>query len=503
MDLKDTWSRIVTRHLTVIVTTLLLGLGSVALLVAGAHTSYVATARIQAAAKQPTSDVEAAALESQVQGIAGSPAVTEPALGDTHITADATKIATKHVKVTRLGSSSLVDIAVTMTSPRTAVPLANAIAARTVSFLNNAGQQQAQAAINDIDASTSTLTKTRDSLLTQLSQTSDPSKTSAIVTQLSGIEQQLAGLMTTRGQLVTQVHTATAQLVDEALVAHRTSRHLVTFLALGIIGSLAIGLLIAAVRETVQPTVPSGRVVAEMLGAPLLTGVLDRDGSGNAAALRAGLVQSAQRRGIRTIQVLGPAPAGELSAVAAAVTAAIRGPLALLNVAVLGGGKPSGGADAQGALLVVPRGVRVADLRPHEDVLAALEWPVLGVVELPRSRRDRTDADRQTVVDVTTPAPASSSRTPESDDADSSSATGSSAVTLRPTPGWPPSFLPSPLGNPAPDSFDDVEEIPRRAPSASATDASGTNGSASSGSASNGSAPVPAGAKPTTTTAGD
>jgi capsular polysaccharide biosynthesis protein len=412
MTIEETFRRIVRGHLMIIVLCTLLPLSVVIGIQVGKPKEWLASARIQVIAGAPKSTTEADGLNSRVLALATTPSLLEAALGEAGAVRDLNEFATKHVTAERLGESSVVQLSVTDNDSAAAARIVSALAQQVADFLNKGDRARFNAALAALDQQIATATKYRRQLAGELRKASDLNKRGNVqadiasadlaLTQLSN---QRAGLVladATRDEAVVVGDQADVRLVPSAVIPQS---------ALALLLGLIVGLTFAAGLETLRPKVASTRALARMLQTPVL-------GSAGqpVASLANAMALAARRQGVDSIVLLGIEPrdsetvSGLLTRLSPEERAADRrnhaevAPTAQAAAAALSAAADDGLDEAAmlpfanvrftelsaitpedemtAGVVVVSTGTvlhrRLDDL---DDVLKAVRWPVLGVLD--------------------------------------------------------------------------------------------------------------------------
>ena len=120
MELGDAIQRILRRHWKVIVLALVVGLAIPAVAHAWDETQYIATSRLVIDAADPKNSQASTSLADAAQGIVTSPGRVASALRKAHAARNVTDFAANDVKINVVGTSGVVDLSVTDTSPAVA-----------------------------------------------------------------------------------------------------------------------------------------------------------------------------------------------------------------------------------------------------------------------------------------------------------------------------------------------------------------------------------------------
>ena len=286
--------------------------------------TYAATATIQGQGMTPDVATQVQAIQSRVTAVATSPALVRSVINQAKVNRNATQLAKHEISVTPLGSSAIMALTVTDRSSPVAVALAGSLAHAVVNELNQLG-------INDnpqlaaLSKTSAQLAARRNELLRELgaanaSNAATSVQVQSLLSQLAAVEQELSTNQTEAQQVLATVTTETgASVVSVPTSATAASRHVVADGALAALLGLVLGLLIAAVREVIRPTVAQSGAGARELGAVLLGNSDARGGQivGLDQDLPERLNLAAHRAGVLTIVLTGPGSQDRLAALAA------------------------------------------------------------------------------------------------------------------------------------------------------------------------------------------
>lgn len=440
MEIDEALERIFRRHWWLIVICLVVPMVIVFGITGGSSAKYVSQPRVLVSATTPTSAQQADALTSHARAIATSPTIVAAALKQAGSTEDATHFAQHNVSVSELGTSPIVALKVTASSPAQAQQIAAALAGELVGFINDVGQGGIPAALTQMQARITTTTNQLNALDNQLA--ANPASVS-LISQATSLRGLLDSMVGDYDRLLTQQATQSpARVVSAALVptgAQPAGRAQEVILA-GLLG-LVVGLLLAALLESVRPTVNGTGRLARLLDAPQI-GTLNAapDDAADAAVARqvrfaatrvgadtivfvsvAGEVGRLARRIERHLLTSEPAvfadgnagvtdgtagsdghlgqpdgstsDSGRVSVRTATMTTngLLAGTQSGLRVRTLAQLDPPAAGELDtprmGVLVLAPRSVRRRAVTKVSDLVATTGWPVLGVIEVPRARR--------------------------------------------------------------------------------------------------------------------
>ncbi|MEO9220334.1 MAG: hypothetical protein ABI251_00895, partial [Mycobacteriaceae bacterium] len=350
----------------------------------------------------------------------------------------------REVTVSRIGSSTVMNIAVTDQDPRFATALASSLATTVVNFIGSQGTPQQQDLVNRLTAQQKQLYDQRVQLVAALSQATG-AVTIANLSPLAAVDQQLNDVGSTLRQLQVAIVTgSSASLISLADPAKAVPSGAATELVLAAMAGLVAGLLTASVLEVVRPRVADAQAFARELGVPLLgrlttsTTADGRSDNPNPAGLDDAAIIALRRAGARagaqTLVLLDDTERPRVRALADHLTSRLavassekvaqnghstgavpgesawsaeRGETTLLRplIETLGVGRTEPGLrvvpmsalveaplTGGGAFLVlVPKLTRYSYLRRVADLAMATDWPVAGVLDAPiRARKGRS-----------------------------------------------------------------------------------------------------------------
>jgi capsular polysaccharide biosynthesis protein len=404
------------------------------------HQMYAASARIDSGTAVPASAAQAQAIVSQIQGIATGKTVAAKALQTVGVTRNLNTFVTNDISVSGLGGSQVVDLRVTDRNPQVAAALAKALASAVVQSLNSVGQSGLSTTLQAIDQEIVRLTEQQKVATEQAA--ADP-KNQTLQAKLAGLDQVIANFSGDRSRLLIQATTqGLATVLDQPVVPQQPeSKALTQKLGLAGVLGLVVGILLAAVAETIRPTVPGARRVSRRLGAPTLGQLTRADMRGKPTqdlenlALRLRL--AATHADVSTITLvdvngryeladlayelersLSPDPesmaleasfAGDNNHQSSPSSGSSFGAVLVkghkltaghqeLHIYPIAQMKHLGGLGQVGVLVLATPVSRVSRIMALDDLTTSSGWPIIGVVAVPRvrrglaGRRDRRDA---------------------------------------------------------------------------------------------------------------
>lgn len=302
MTIEEIVRRILQAHWGVLLACLLLPLAGVVALHAQQEPEWIGSVRIQVADAAPMSSTEADAISSRVLALATTPHLVQEALQQAHVHRDPARVAAHQVSATRLGSSTVVELAVLDTDPHAAGSIATALAKQVADFMNRAGEEDLHNTLTSTDDKLAAAIKHRDQLLRRLATTTGGSNRDTLRAELQAAENDLGQLSAQRtSMLVADATRSRVAIIDgSAPQVVRTPSTLVARGALALLLGLFCGLTIAVLLEAVRPRMASTRSVSRLLGAPLL----ERPQRGM-PSLADAVSLAARRLGVETVVLLG------------------------------------------------------------------------------------------------------------------------------------------------------------------------------------------------------
>jgi len=432
VEIDEVAARLVRQYWALLVACILLPLVVVMLTVARQPDVYASDARIITSSAVPVTASQADAIVSQVQGIATGPTSASQALRKAGVRVNLADF-TKNVSVTGLGTSQVVDVVVSDTNPVIAQKAAGVLAAEVVTALNRVSQGGLTAALTVIDANIVRLTENRSAVAARLSTNPQNQQLQA---KLAGLDQVIANFTGDRSRLLIQASTqGLAAIIDQPRLPQAPQpKALAQELGLAALLGLVLGILLAAVAETIRPTVPGARRVSRRLSAPMLGSLTDDDLQGkctpNFDNLALLLRIAATHAGVPKVALVDVGGERQLGELAELLTHAMPAPSpARAGTAAANGsdtgsrpGRATAGHPASGgttlimeraptvnecafgvysleqlqrqaetglAGIVVLAGpvARVSRVSAMADLAVSAGWPIIGVVGVPGQRR--------------------------------------------------------------------------------------------------------------------
>jgi capsular polysaccharide biosynthesis protein len=431
VEIDEIAARLLRQYWVLVLLCVLAPLVGITLIAAKQPPMYAASARIVSGNTVPASNAQAQAIVSQIQGIATGKTAAANALNAAGVTRDVNNFITSHVSVSGLGSSQVVDLTVTDRNPQVAATLAKLLAKEVVLQINRTGQSGLSTTLNAIDQEIVRLTEQHGVAASQAA--ADP-KNEQLQSKLAGLNQVIANFSGDRSRLLIQASTqGLASVLDQPVVSKQPqSKALPQKLGLAAVLGLVVGILIAAIAETIRPTVPGARRVSRRLGAPTLGQLKRAEMYGERTPylenLAVRLRLAANHADVSTVALIDVNDRYELAELAHSLELSLRLPGESLATHADSNGRDDDhdetlvGEHAFGSVLVQGRQLiagqqtlhvypmaqikhpntmsgnvglvvlsgpvsRVSRVMALDDLVTASGWPVLGVVGVPRPRR--------------------------------------------------------------------------------------------------------------------
>jgi|tagenome__1003787_1003787.scaffolds.fasta_scaffold20973096_2 capsular polysaccharide biosynthesis protein len=408
MTIEEMLQRIVKGHLLVIALCTLIPLGLVLALQVQSSPTYVATMRLQVLSAAPSSTTEADGLSSRVLALGTSPSLVNRALSEAGVSADAVKVARTDVTAERLGESSVVELHVRAGRPGAAAATAKALATQVANFMNEGSRSEFDRALRGVDRAVTSATRRRDDLIVRLQETVESRNRENVQFDLDAAQRTLDHLVDEQSSLVlANTSRDRVVLVGTVPVVTQAPSGLIPRSALALLLGLVLGLTMAVILETLRPRLAGIRVLARSLGAPVLGATSDAS-----STLANAMVLAARRQGVDTVVLLGVEERDERLvrklldelprtwASAAVFTSQLSGwsaggasddigPVVEPDAASLSPGirftDLYGVSTAEertaGVVVLASGSARQSRLDSLDDVLKAMRWPIVGILE--------------------------------------------------------------------------------------------------------------------------
>jgi capsular polysaccharide biosynthesis protein len=431
MELRELGDRLFRLHAKLIIAVFLVGiLGGVAIFLRD-QPQYQANVQFVLGAQDPQNAAEAAVLSDTAHGIATGPQLLGKAISEVGVSRNEAAVAAA-INVQTIGSSAVLVLSVMDPNPRVAVGLANALAAgvvRTRVALTQSGLASSLRGLDRQEASTQAQIRKLNSQIGRLTrgvatppQISGQSpvalELSALQGRLTTLQDQAAQIAIQRGNLQAQLGPKTT-VIDKAVSAVAVPGRGTLDVLLGGLLGLVVGIAIAAVRETVRPSLVGAASISRAIGAPLLGEMNTPPDTWTVAALPdAGtyVELAADAQHVQDVRFAALESRGRHGA----QVRMLEGPLHRLRFGQSPGGSPSagkahGGLSAErrpdgavpaseldaknsprtGLVVAIPRILKLADVDALTNFIWISGWTLLGVmVHSPSKKRAITTLGR-------------------------------------------------------------------------------------------------------------
>jgi capsular polysaccharide biosynthesis protein len=392
MTIDEAFHRVVRGHRLLIVIFLVLPVAAVFYLGAKQPVMYEAVGRLEFGTTLASSNVEADALSNRALGIVTSPGVVEQALLEGGLNVDPVQFAIDHITINRIGVSPVIEVAVSQESPVRAALIDKSLINQLLDFANAGGRNVATGRVESLSGTILTLTKQRDDLIPRLA-TASPGGVYALQAQINAIQTTMADDLRQRSDLVVAAASMSSTVLLDAVrtptvpLPQGTNQMAALAALLGLIGGLGL----AAVLETLRPTLRNPKAISFAMGAPVIghVGFKDLQSPHHSAAMDPiadrmallGLRYGSSRAMLLSVRKADQSQAGEM---AQALGVMREGETThRLQCAALNGRWREPGENPA-AVIFSPTKVRARELRPVQELLESVDWPLLGVVTYDR-----------------------------------------------------------------------------------------------------------------------
>jgi capsular polysaccharide biosynthesis protein len=394
MTIDEAFHRVVRGHRLLIAMCLVLPVAAVFYLGSKQPVMYQAVGRVEIGTTLASSNVEADALSTRALGIVTSPGVVERALATSGLTVDPVQFAIDHIAVNRIGVSPVIDVTVTQENPVRAALIAQSLTNQLLDFANAGGRNATTGRIETLSSTILSLTRQRDGLIPRLA-TATPGGVYSLQAQINAIQTTMADDLRQRSDLVVASASMSSTLLLDAVATpsvplpQGTNQMAALAALLGLIGGLGI----AAVLETLRPTLRNPKAISYAMGAPMIGHVAfsdlqtpSRSAAMNPIADRMallGLRYGSSRAMLLSVRKADQYRAGEM-AEALGVNRDDETSHRLQCAALNGRWREPGEHPA--IVIFSPARVRARELRPVQELIESVDWPLLGVVTYDRPR---------------------------------------------------------------------------------------------------------------------
>lgn len=310
MELSNAFQRIVGQYWRLIVAFMLVAVGLMALVRVDDAQTYTASTRLVLDTEDPESQTESTSIADTAKAIATSPSQVKQAMAKARVTGrDPAEVAEKDVSLQALGASSVLELSVSDRSPEASAAISNALADRVIEARLAVTSGQLRQVLANLASRLDKLSR-RISQLDARIDSAPPRKLPDLLRQRDRLTRQRGTLESERvTALSTDAQRHTPAIISPADVPHRPdASRLLPDLALGALLGLVVGVGVAALIETLRPTLVRGEALAAEFDTPLLgtlpspTGDLPLEDA-RRVALRMRL--AAKAAGLRQVGLLG------------------------------------------------------------------------------------------------------------------------------------------------------------------------------------------------------
>jgi uncharacterized protein involved in exopolysaccharide biosynthesis len=398
VQLNDIGRKIFGEHSRLIVALVVGGLVVGLLLQLTSGSMYTASARLVLDTADPKTPSESEVIQDTARAIATSPAQVGAALKQAHVRdRDALEIARNHVSISALGTSAVLELSVSDRNRYVAAALTNALAERVIEArlaVSNGQLQQdlrgLQERIDGLNSKIAALDVQVDALAVQLARVASTGQASTLRSQHDEVLQSRDLLIQQRSVaeserlslLATGAARPKPSIISSATVpVSADSSHLVSYVALGILLGLIVGIGCAGMIELIRPALVGGDTIARALGVPFL-GSLPNEPFARAPralhTIRARLQLASDAADIDTIGVVSVVGGMDLEHLAEVLArdVGVRVSIRQLDLAET----PHGVSARLGLLTVSPSELQKAEVVEFGHLLGLTPQPVLGLI---------------------------------------------------------------------------------------------------------------------------
>jgi len=312
MDVSDVVHRVALAYWPLIIGLALLGAMAGGALHVNDAPVYTSDVRFVLDAPDPQAAAESTSIADAAKSIATSPSHVSAALALAGVTRDIARYVTQNIELQPLGTSGVLDLQVKDTDRNAAAVIANALAKDIIDTRAKVARDRANALLatlgDEIQATNDEIAKV-DAAIASFRPSSDPSVSAAT---LSGLYSERASLAQERTTLEAEQNSITeslamrpqAGIIDPAVpAALADSSRAPIDIALGFLGGLVVGLMLASLLAVLRPRVKGVHQIEQALEAPVLGDFdpLDEDVD---ATLGARVRIAANRAGVKNFQLV-------------------------------------------------------------------------------------------------------------------------------------------------------------------------------------------------------
>jgi capsular polysaccharide biosynthesis protein len=391
-------------HWYVIALFVLAAFGAVMVIHLSEPATYTASTRLVLDAPAPQSVGEAQALSDGAKAIVTSPSHIVTALKAAGVARDPVEVE-KNIALVPVGTSGVLQLSVTDTSPMVSAAITNALAddlIQTRLAVSPAARiASLDSRINTLNDRITTIDQqiaTLEGQLAGISVNPSDANTAAVQAQIlddriaaytserAALTQEELQLESERNNLISSGSESTPSVIDRATPpTHPDPSRLPIDLALALVIGLVLGTAAASMLEIFGPSLSGADAIASTLGLPVLGTLPDEDGT-----LVDRLTLGARAADVGAIELVAMGHIQGLSSLAKALSATGLSVFTIEGAADRADSAPSG---PSALVIVAPERVRKSAIAPVKNLLAASERPVLGLLVNAR-RRVRIDDGR-------------------------------------------------------------------------------------------------------------
>ncbi len=393
---------------------------------------YTSDVRLVLDASDPRAASESVAIADTAKSIATTPSNVSDALASAGVSRDVKQFATRNIELQPLGTSGVMDLQVKDTDPVAAAAIANALAVDVVSTRLTVNEGQAY----QLTASLTNQIKALDASIAQLDArianyqaiATDPSVSAAALSGLYSERTSLAQERLTLEAQISQIKQSLALrpqagVIDGAEPASKPDPSRAPIdMALGGLGGLVLGIILAALLATLRPRIRGSREISRMLEAPVL-GDFQALEQEDHKSLPARVRIAAIRAGVKHVQLVPLDGSAEAVSLVKVMAKKLAPRAATVGTPLNGNGQvvaanrrkvhhsidvtafdvslfsKNGDSTETGLILVTPNVLGRKDLDASAELLALTGWPVAGVVTYRRrssrsvGKKDRDHVD--------------------------------------------------------------------------------------------------------------
>ena len=388
MDLNEAGQRIVRRHWVLILLVTLLGVSVPAAMIRAQEDSFLAAARIVIGATDTRDGQEATALADAALALGTSRELVDRVLTEKGVVRDPATVV-EEVQVEPIGTSGVLEVSVTDADATASAVIVNGLAAEIVRVRDEAVFASTRKALADTDAQIAAVTA-------RIAAIEDEAKAAvaglrrvdALALEHAQAMEQRSSLESQRQQLVTTLTAAVPpRVIDTTSTGDLVPAALTTRLAIGGLLGLVLGVALAAIRESLRPTL-SGAAIARHFGAPLLARLRRPPQSGTGTSdpwLANYLTLAADAAGVTSVQLVPVGRGVDVSALARNLDAREGGPHVVPLVLDHDGPRhavdPQPPGERVGIVAVTPDVVKgtglFADIERHAELARR---PIIGII---------------------------------------------------------------------------------------------------------------------------